>query len=214
MEQSLIEQHWTYTKNEWSNENYFQIVLSILKQNNIKTLIDLGANSGAVTDVLLENISSIEKCYLFEPHKENYKFLFEKFKNSDKVISLNVGIFYGKKYLNYYKLKSPHVGAFTLVGNDDNYVQTNEEFELFELEFFNFGDVDFLKMDIEGAEYNIIENSSFLQTIKFIEMEVHKEYDHNYFVKHFPNHSILFTGMYEDENKVQKINHIFLSKNI
>jgi FkbM family methyltransferase len=210
------EKHWNTTINEWSNEDYFKHVVNILKEKNIKTIIDIGANVGGVAEILLNNISSIEKVYLFEPQINNFNYMFKKLKNNKKVIFLNCGIYYGHhhlKIMNY--AQHDHVGAYTVVedvNKINSYKEPQIEFQLFELEFFNFGNVDFIKIDIEGGEYNIIEHSSFLQTVNFIEIEVHDKFNADYFKKYFPNHSIILDGYYQDYNNISHLNHIFLQK--
>ena len=64
--------------------------------------------------------------------------------------------------------------------------------------------MDFVKIDVEGCEYNIIENSSYLKTVKFIEIEFHN-YDINisdFIRKNLPSHKIEIFGL----------NHILLGK--
>ncbi len=209
------ENHWEYSVNEWEQVDYFKTVTSILKQENIKNFIDIGANVGGVSFVLLKNIPSIETGYLFEPQKDNFNYLFNKLKNLDKFIFLNCGIHYGKKYQNAIKPTFSHVGAYTLIDNSySNFIESDEPFHLFELEFFNFKPIDFVKMDIEGGEYNIIENSTFLQTVKYIDIELHRDYDENYIQKYFPNHHIIWYSKYWNNNIGDyDVNHVFLKKN-
>ncbi len=212
------EEHWHTSINEWSNEDYFKNVINLLKQENIKNYIDLGANVGGVAEVLLNNISTLNKIYLFEPEKNNFSYLFNKLKNNNKIIFLNCGIYYGHHHLKVMNfVLHDHVGAYTVVNDEKTkesflYKESENEFQLFELEFFNFGEIDFIKIDIEGSEYNIIENSSFLQTIKFLEIELHRGFDEEYFKKYFPNHQILWFGNYIDANGAAQINHVFLKK--
>ena len=51
--------------------------------------------------------------------------------------------------------------------------------------------VDFIKIDIEGGEFNVIENSSYLQQIRWIDIEFHALIDPNYIKTHFPNYEIM-----------------------
>lgn len=185
---STQEDHYNYTKNEWNN-GYFKTIINILKVNQIKSFIDVGANVGGVADILLENIPTIEKCYLIEPDIENYNWMFDKHKENDKVILLNCGIFYGIKKSSMNK-RNNNVGGWSLI--KDNSPESNiGKFSFFELEFFNFGKIDFLKMDVEWAEYNIIENSELLKTIDFLEIEMHNGLDIDYLKKYLPKHQVI-----------------------
>jgi FkbM family methyltransferase len=195
-------EHLAYTLHEYTTSNYFIEVINKLKNNNIKTFIDLGANVGGVSDILLKNIESIEKGYLIEPQKDNFKFLFERYKNNKKTVCLNCGIYYGKTVANFFRCDL-NVGGYTVVKNNDTFSQIEDTCQLFELEFFNFNSIDFLKMDVEGAEFNIIEHSSFLKTIKFLEIEIHFPQNEEFFKNNFPNHDIIFSS---------NDNHVFLER--
>jgi len=216
------EGHWNYTIEEWNNCYYFRDIINILKDNKIETFIDIGANVGGVAQVLLEKIPTIKKGYLFEPEKDNFYFLFNKFKDKKELTCLNCGIYYGKTYSIPFKHTPDtsvdgrtvkHVGGYSVFEEEKSsniryYEPEDKFFQLFELEFFNFSEIDFVKIDIEGGEYNLVENSSFLKKVKFIEIELHYGFDENYFKTHFPNHNIIY---YETYNDI--VTHILLKLN-
>jgi spore coat protein CotF len=86
-----------------------------------------------------------------------------------------------------------NVGGYSLLWNDETFIV-----ECIKLEAVCNFPVDFLKMDIEGAELNIIENSKVLCNIKYLELEFHNnmptiEYWYNYLAEYFPNHNIVYT---------------------
>jgi FkbM family methyltransferase len=207
--------HWDYTLYEWRNSEYYKTVLSLLKENKITSFIDIGANVGGVSRILLDEIDTIQSGFLFEPQRENFSYMFDRFKDEQKITCLNCGIYYGKKHLKGLKYKGfNHVGGFTVVSDErtSNFEETNEFFQLFELEFFNFGKIDFVKIDIEGSEWNLFENSSLLKSVPFIEVELHNKFDFNYFEKHLPQHRIPWYSTYTDENGNSEINHLFLQR--
>jgi FkbM family methyltransferase len=213
---STQEEHWDYTLDEWNRGEYSRTVVSFLKEKRIKSFIDIGANVGGVSHVLLNEIDSIEKAYLFEPQRDNFLHLFERFKNNSKVSCLNCGIYYGEKYLmGLGQRGGGHVGCFTVVKNENasNLEETGDVFQLFELEFFNLGQIDFVKIDIEGAEWNVMKNSSFLKEVPYIEVELHNDFDFSFFKEFFPQHQIPWYSYYTNEQGEQKINHVFLLKN-
>lgn len=182
------DQHFRYTIEEWKG-SYFSKVIDVLKENKIKSFIDLGANVGGVTETLLNEIPSIESCYLIEPEIDNFCWLYNKYEKDDRIILLNCGIYYGIKRSSM-TMRNKNIGGWSLVRND--YPDDKKgRFNFFELEFFNFNKIDFIKIDVEWAEYNIIENSKMLKTIKFIEVELHDGFDSNYINKHLPNYKII-----------------------
>ena len=87
--------------------------------------------------------------------------------------------------------------------NDDNnaaghllremkYVDTSfSNVEIKTLEELELPIVDFIKIDIEGGEFNVIENSSYLQQIRWIDIEFHGNIDVSYVKTYFPNHEIM-----------------------
>jgi len=211
------EEHVQYTNYEWKNIIYFLNLLNYLKNNNIKNIIDVGANVGEVTNILLEDIPSIEKIYLFEPEYNNYSFIEKRFKENKKIITYNYGIYYGADKLNMYRCDD-NVGGFSLqqIGSIKSEIVSLKTFEE-----FNFLNIDFIKFDVEGSEYNILKNSKFIKDIKFIEIEIHeagidpdinysdkeqrkKIITERYFNRYLPNHRVV----YDWES------HFFLEKTI
>jgi hypothetical protein len=67
-------------------------------------------------------------------------------------------------------------------------------FRLAELETF-VNPADLIKIDVEGSEYNIIENSWTVKHAKWLLLETHNhelEYVINFINKNLPNHKIIF----------------------
>ena len=62
--------------------------------------------------------------------------------------------------------------------------------------------VDFVKIDVEGAEENILRNSTYLKKIKYLDIEFHDdlrslETVSRIYKECFPNHRVMF---YDPEN--------------
>lgn len=185
--------HVIYTRNEWTNQWYFKDVINFLKEKQIKSFIDLGANVGEVSKILLENIELIKFCYLFEPQINNYDFLVKRFLDNTVVKCIKKGVYYGKTSSNLYR-QDDNVGGFSV---EKNIKEESEIVELTELEKENIELVDFIKIDIEGGEYNVLKNSSYIKTVKYIEIEFHtlgaENNDYESFIKkHLVDHKIIF----------------------
>lgn len=173
--------HISYTRNEWTTVPCFVSMVEYLKDKNIKAVADIGANVGEVSKIFLEYIPTIEKVYAFEPRTDNFEFLKERFKDEPRMNCFKLGIYYGKlsavlKYNGGCGSSSIASGAFGI-----------ESIDLVEFESLN-RDVDLVKIDVEGAEYNIIKNSTKLKEIKYINIEFHPfgMDDFNEFNKHLP----------------------------
>ena len=192
--------HIHYTRNEWNQDPCFIKVLEILKLHNIQSYLDLGANVGEVCNILFENIKTLKIAHLVEPQSDNFSFMKENVIEENREINYYpVGIFYGKGEGNLYIDPSwPNPGSFSIFGTRSNFQEFGETVKLITLEDLAIDPVDFVKIDVEGSENNIIENSSYLKECNFIDIEIHPVHDYpqnyNYtevISKNLPNHSIL-----------------------
>jgi FkbM family methyltransferase len=160
------EEHISYTKHELENYQYYKNAFNYLSKKNIKTYLDLGANVGEYSNIVLNKIPTIEYVYLIEPEKENYEFLLKHVSNKVNYESFNVAIGYGIK--KGFLSTNGNVGGFKLNG------EGGVEVAVTTFEDMNIPVVDLLKMDVEGFEYNIIENSTYLKKVKYLDIEFHQ----------------------------------------
>lgn len=199
--------HIAYTRNEWIENSYFLKVLEILKSKKIESYLDLGANVGEVCNVLFDNISTLQKAYLVEPQLENFEFMKDHLASKSSAVEYyNVGIFYGKTEGELYIDPTwPNPGSFSLTDFRDNFQPVGETVKLVTLESLAIEPVDFVKIDVEGSEYNIIQNSQYLTQCKYLDIEFHNHsIDYHEFCKtHLPSHSIL----------LNESGHLLLEKN-
>jgi FkbM family methyltransferase len=183
------EEHVWYTRNEYTHYPYYVELFNVLKTEDIKTYLDIGANVGEVCNVYFDFLPSLEFAYLIEPEPENYNFLLKHVKTKNYK-SYDCAIGYG--YKNPVLLLNSNVGGAML---GDSQSAHKSSLSVKTLEELNLPNVDLIKMDIEGGEYNIIENSSYLKNAKFIEIEFH-DYSGDkpiveYVTKTLPNYSIV-----------------------
>jgi len=186
---------YEFTQHYWWNEtirNYLR-----LKKDEIKIILDVGANIGSATRLFLEELNP-SIIYAFEPDGENFIYLSAI---DDKRVKLyNYGIYYGATTSTVTGVK-----AFGHVGYSCDQVLSPEhkfpsaeaypekQFELREIEEF-VNKADLVKLDCEGAEFNIIENSFVVKNAKFLLVEFHNhdpEYDFKFVQTYFPNHKII-----------------------
>ena len=192
------DQHKNYTYNEWGNLEYFDAVIEYLKEQKIKSFIDLGGCTGEVSNILLERIPTIEYGLVFEPYKENYDFIKKNVKD-ERVIVENKAIYYGKdKIALSIKSEWKNIGSWSIYFSND-YPDNSITCDCTTLEkYFEDKKYDFIKIDIEGSEFNILENAEVLNEVQFIELEIHYHHysvEHDggilgYLKKYLPNHEI------------------------
>jgi hypothetical protein len=199
---SSLNEHVYYTQNEWNTVDYFIKVVDFLNKKNIKTMIDAGGCTGEVTKILLEKVTSLEKAIIIEAVEENYDFICSRLNGDGTVDVVNNALFYGEEYISLGQCDSNVGGwSFQHSNNTTNKVKTVtlEEFPI----------VDFIKIDIEGAEKNVIHYSKNIHEIPFIEIEFHDDLEIGWkpFVDDFlPNHKVIFSG------SPDRIQNVFLAK--
>jgi FkbM family methyltransferase len=176
-----------HTRKELAQEPYYIALLSTLRFNEIVSYVDLGASIGEFSNILFEQIPTLRDAYLIEPEERNCEFLCSNIKNKNTLCKVAIGYNFTSGVLvedtnnagGYHLRESLHIGSNLL----NVEIKTLEELEL--------PIVDFIKIDIEGGEFNVIENSSYLQQIKWIDIEFHGAIDVTYVKKYFPGHEIM-----------------------
>ena len=173
-------------------------IFKYLKKLDIDKIIDIGAHKGE----FLENMLKIEKInsfYAFEPQKNIFRDLNEKFSKNEKITLFNFAmdkeIAYKKLKINklsmtsslaeinekslYLKIKN--FLTFSKSNFEDEYeVQTNMVDKIFEN--INLKKA-LLKIDVEGFEMNVIKGSRIkLKEISFVLLE-------NQFGNHYKNNN-------------------------
>jgi len=146
----------------------------IVDVENGDVVFDVGFNFGIFSLGALNNGAS--KIYGFEPNKNIYNIIKEIYPDKDKVQIYNVAVSDKNEILTFYE------GENTLASSLENNVGDYKE--SYEVECINFYDfilkneikkIDFLKIDCEGAEYQIFESipDEYFSTINKIHVEFH-----------------------------------------
>lgn len=191
--------------NQFKGLPFWISTVSFLNKVEIKTIIDVGASSGLATLMFLD-LPHVEEIHCFEPDEENYELLIGNTEGYNIVKRYNIGIYYG-------------LTESTIVGIGDNnplgYMVENvakehdwvggttryegKKFKLTTLESIIKTPVDLIKLDVEGSEYNIIENSKLLKQSKYLILSFHnhpKEYVENFITENLPEYNtVLFESV-------------------
>lgn len=148
------------------------------------TVIDLGANVGSFT--ILAGIEGASKIIAVEAHPETIELLEKNIETNNHYFKNPVTIFRGavmaksQEEVPFFLCNDPHgSGSHTATLNPLN---NPDAFKKLKVKAFSLDDiieqtgidhVDFLKCDIEGAEYEVIENCSKLDIVRQISFEWH-----------------------------------------
>lgn len=193
---NTLDSHLTYTDIEWKTNQYFKNIVRFLNSKQVENILDAGGCTGRVTTILIEEIPTIKSATILEPVKDNYNYIVENTKKYQQVVVINKALFYGKKFIQLGQCDDNVGGwSFKHTNNKTNNVSTTtlEDFE----------NIEFLKMDIEGAEKNVIPNSSYIHEIPYLEIEFHDELMETweeYSKINLPNHVLKFDASPERAN--------------
>lgn len=140
-----------------------------LNENSI--VIDLGGHHGVFSSVIYEKFKC--KVHCFEPVTMLYEVCNKKFENNDKVKVHKTGLSSKNEYVDFHiagEASSIHVG--TVVGETNVLLKKIDDFLLEEKIDF----VDLIKINIEGAEYDLLEhilNNNLITKFKNLQIQFH-----------------------------------------
>ena len=218
---TLQDDYFRKITSEWIREPFTNILQLIFEDKTITNFIDIGANVGGVIHSLhsLGYLNKINTVVCFEPDYDNYNYLSRVCQeiqkpNNTNIILHNIGIYYGKTEAIVYGSGDGNIGGYFI--NDENntmYLRdfpivpyTNKKFILANLETYIDFEIDVVKIDIEGSEINLLENSILLKNSKFIILEWHfkTELMFDFILKHLPNFELIYDGGKDTNNYLLK----------
>jgi len=166
-------------KEVWIKNIYDKYQIKVEKGD---TVIDIGAHIGVFSIYACE-LSETGKVYAFEPFIENFKRL-ENHKNINHKENLAI---YNLGVSSITGVQTLHLSPDNNTGGHSLHLKTESDktidIETIRLNDFcekeNITQIDFLKLDCEGAEYEILlSDESILNKVKKIIMECHPHKDH------------------------------------
>lgn len=147
---------------------------------NKLTIVDIGANIGSFSLWMQRNFT-IKKHILVEPVPSNLFFLKKNLMvNKVKNTIIYPRAIYHKRTTVQFKTNGDHAIGFIDLKRGDLTIKTITLSEIFKDNHLK--DVDVLKIDVEGGEWNILTetNKQFYSKVKLIVMEYHiKNQDHS-----------------------------------
>jgi len=175
---------YNYENMEMSGENAF--INNYIKKDSLKNnsyiVFDVGANRGDYTKLILEKIPDAQ-IFSFEPHPITYKILSQNLIKLKKVRLFNCALSSEKGCLELYDYKSQdgsshaslNAEVFTVAHNSET-VSHKVEVSTVDLicEKNNIEKIDFLKIDVEGYELDVLKGSKYMidnDKVKFIQFE-------------------------------------------
>jgi len=147
----------------WQDNAIDYLMNHFLYKNQRRTVLDIGANIG-VSSVAFS--TRFENVHSFEMRQDTYNCLKENVSHLENVSTYNVTLSNDEQELKYHKyLRS---GMSKIIENKNEQVQDGfiEEniCKTTRLDTFDFKNVDFIKIDVEGHENQVLQGS--VETIK------------------------------------------------
>lgn len=171
---------------------------------NPKVIVDLGAHVG-FTSIYYSLIYESAIIFSIEASKKNYEFLSYNTKSFENIYTLQK-VIYSKE--GYVKFNEDNVFSYNNKINDSGKptecITMNALMKYFEIE-----KIDLLKIDIEGAEAEILNtNNNWLNKVDNIIIELHRPYNIKELEKDLNKFGFEVKSPAEDKN----IKNIFLTK--
>lgn len=178
--------HWQYTLDEWSGSQY-QALLSCVPED-ILIVWDVGANVGGWAQIASERFTEAT-IHCFEPVPANFDYLKKKMWQRCELHEF--GIYYGARDSRVVSRGGTNVGAFFIEqidAGEPRYMH-DQIIELKTFEELGLSNPDLIKLDVEGAEENIIEHSDIVKDTPWLLIEWHPNTDPiAFFKQHLPYH--------------------------
>ena len=162
---SMIDEIWAFRKYDYFG---YRVAPDEL-------VVDIGANIGTFS-IYAASVCAASRVLSFEPFPDNYRMLLKNVEQNElsRVTCVNQAVA-GNRGLRTLRLDSVDSGSHSLVSGSSELTVKVECCTLEDIfQRFSLTKIDYLKMDCEGAEYEILENApSRIRQIGRLSMETH-----------------------------------------
>ena len=157
---------------QFNSDGGDDVIFKNIILNKDSVIIDGGGFNGEFTDEILKK--KFHKIYIYEPDPNFFNDLIKKYKFEKKIEILNLALFNKEKIITL----SENSNASSIMENSEDgtkvkAVDTSKEFK-------KYKNIDLLKLNIEGAEYDVISGlieTQELNKVKYLLVQFHKEHD-------------------------------------
>ena len=143
-----------YLEGAYSEKNE---MYSILSKRDVKTYVDAGAYNGDTLREAMDSFGGLERAYLVEPDPKNFKKLAKFIENIEQIET---------KLYNAAVWSESGIGDFSTSGNRNSSVNSTKSYQnktaeipLVAIDEIADGEIDYIKYDVEGAEYEALVGS-------------------------------------------------------
>ncbi len=168
----FINYSFSYLINSFNEKKFLK---SFFKGKKIKYYFDIGANNGFNISLYARYLK-IEKIYAFEPSISAFNYLVKKFKNFKNIYFLNIAISNKVDSKIFYDYKINSQSTLNLVEGDQILSDLRDKYYIQTETLDNFcksngiTNIDFVKIDAQGEDYNILHGMKNLLIKKKIDL--------------------------------------------
>jgi FkbM family methyltransferase len=182
------------------------IIYQSIALDSKSLVIDGGGYEGEFVDEILKKKNC--NIYIYEPNVEFFNKLFLKYQNNNAIKVANLALFDKTCKISL----SNNDNASSIINNSFQDLKNIWACDVFE-EFKKYQQIDLLKLNIEGAEYNVLNrliDTGSIKRINYILVQFHKEYDDNYLKRNIilselqKTHKVIFSYNYVWELFIKK----------
>jgi FkbM family methyltransferase len=163
---------------EVMNEESYDISEDLFPSDRVRVILDCGANIG-ITSIYLAARYPLAQIYSIEPDLENFNLLRANTQAEPRITAIHAASV-GRPRQTVWLTTNMEAwrNKISLEGDGASVPAiTIEEI----CEQYGISQIDLLKMDIEGAEAEVLPNGSFLNRVRFLIAELHGDYGHSDF---------------------------------
>jgi FkbM family methyltransferase len=180
-----------------TEEAFWSKATSLLSPTEVKTLFDVGAHTGYITDKFLGLFPSAT-VYCFEPDPKTFQQLAIRFEGDSRVCAMNTALSSSSGSADFFHNADPHASSlFPRNKTGRRYYRKNlvmkEITRTFCVTLDQFAGergithIDLLKMDTQGAEFDILKGAAKLLSKQAIDVVVTEFF----FIPHYENAPLL-----------------------
>jgi len=196
------EEFWMgLSASEWSRKELHNAFDKYINKDDVGIVVDIGANYGFSTRMFAMYFEP-DAIYAFDPGQRQAQVFAEvtaKVSKETPIMFKMVGIYYGANSAGLLASPDGNRGGDSIEEAGTEHMgyterEVTQVVNLRTLEDELPEHPDFVKIDVEGSEYNIIMNSQILQTVKYLLIEWHdSDIDLPEFcADYLPNHEIVW----------------------